>query len=325
MSDYKQKINIRTLDSRDLEAAKALWLASFPDDDESFVDYYFRARTAPERTLGLFVSEEEGSEAREKLVSMLCFEELFMRVSKGKTARGAFVAGVCTSPEYRRRGFVRRLFEVLEARLAPLGCEAMVLQPFDFGFYEKLGFRAFAVRNICKLKSGEYQLLDPFSAGECCKPKSAGENARIVLLDEDMLYRVYGAYTENLCGALVRTREKCAAVLEEYAVCGGRALAVKTDSGEAYALWYGAEDDGGEERKKPVRLDEFAFTGEAAAEELILRLLDELGAVELPLPTAFSLACGECGVERFNMLKPIGERRFEEFLGESEPFDSKRY
>lgn len=332
MNKLNEKTNIRTLEKADLEAAKLLWLASFPDDDEVFVDYYFRARTSPERMLGLFVSEGEAGErgeGSEKLVSMLCFEALFMRVSKEKSARVAFVAGVCTFPEYRRRGYVRRLLSELEARLAPLGVEAMVLQPFDFGFYEKLGFKAFAVRNMCVLKKTGDWLVDPFNKSECCSPKSAGENAHEMPLDAENLYRIYGAYTESLCGTLTRTREKCAAVIEEYAVCGGRSLAVKTNSGEAYALWYGGDeaDENADEsaEKAPVRLDEFAFTSEGAASELILRILDEAGAVKLPLPTIASLFCGECRSERFNMLKPIGRRRFEEFLGEREPFELQRY
>ena len=328
MGENTEKINIRTLEKADLEAAKALWLASFPDDDEVFADYYFRVRTSPKKMLGLFVSEDE---RREKLVSMLCFEALLMRVSKEKTARVAFVAGVCTFPEYRRRGYVRRLISELEARLIPLGTEAMLLQPFDFAFYEKLGFRAFAVRNICSLKSGQGWLVDPLKKSECCSPKSPCENAVEMPLDADALCRIYGAYTESLCGVLTRTREKCAAVLEEYAVCGGSSLAINTASGEAYALWYGADDESGEvgedgeKRKNPVRLDEFAFTSEDAAAELILRILDEHGAVKLPLPTDLGHVCGECCAERFNMIKPIGERRFEVFLGENTPFDFQRY
>lgn|GEM_PF-177712 len=320
-----EKTNIRTLEKADLETAKALWLASFPDDDEVFVDYYFRARTSPEKMLGLFVSEGETGErgeAEEKLVSMLCFEELFMRVSKERSARVAFAAGVCTFHEYRRRGFVRRLLSELEARLAPLGFEALVLQPFDFAFYEKLGFKAFAVRNICSLKSGEGWLVDPFKKSECCSPKSPGENAAEIPLDADALYRVYGAYTENICGTLSRSREKCAAVLEEYAVCGGRSLAVKTKEGEAYALWYGDAEDG---EDRPVSLDEFAFTSRDTASELILRILDEEGAVKLPLPMGAEPFFGENAPAPFNMLKPIGERRFEEFCGENEPFDFQRY
>lgn len=320
MNKLNEKTNIRTLEKADLETAKALWLASFPDDDEVFVDYYFRARTSPEKMLGLFVSEGESGE---KLVSMLCFEELFMRVSKERSARVAFVAGVCTVPEYRRRGFVRRLLSELEARLAPLGFEALVLQPFDFAFYEKLGFKAFAVRNICSLKSGEGWLIDPFKKSECCSPKSPGENAEIIPLDADVLYRIYGAYTENICGTLSRSREKCAAVLEEYAVCGGSSLAVKTRCGEAYALWYGAEAGDGE--VKPVSLDEFAFTSRDAASELILRILSEAGAVKLPLPMDAEPFFGENSAAPFNMLKPVGERRFEEFCGENEPFDFQRY
>lgn len=319
MNESKAKINIRTLEKADLETAKALWLASFPDDDEVFVDYYFRARTSPEKMLGLFVSD---GEMQEKLVSMLCFEELFMRVSKEKTARVAFVAGVCTFPEYRRRGYVRQLLSELEARLATSGMEALVLQPFDFAFYEKLGFKAFAVRNICLLKSGEGWLLDPLKKSECCLPKSPGESAETMPLDADALYRIYGAYTESLCGTLTRAREKCTAVLEEYAVCGGRSLAVKTKEGEAYALWYGGAEDG---EVKPVSLDEFAFTSRDAASELILLLLSELGAVELPLPMAAEPFFGENAPTPFNMLKPIGERRFEDFCGENEPFDFQRY
>lgn len=326
MGENTEKINIRTLEKADLEAAKALWLASFPDDDEAFVDYYFRARTSPERMLGLFVSD---GGANEKLASMLCFEMLLMRVSKEKTARVAFVAGVCTFPEYRRRGYVRRLLSELEVRLAPLGTEAMLLQPFDFAFYEKLGFRAFAVRNICSLKSGQGWLVDPLKKSECCSPKSPCENAVEMPLDADALCRIYGAYTESLCGTLIRSLEKCAAVLEEYAVCGGSSLMVKTAFGEAYALWYGggdaAENTGEGMEKSQVRLDEFAFTSEDAAAELILRILDEHGAVKLPLPTDLGHVCGECCAERFNMIKPIGERRFEDFLGENTPFDFQRY
>ena len=146
MSD--NSITIRNLTRADLPRAAELWLACFPEDDAEFVSYYFSRRTKPSNMLGLF---EDGL-----LVSMLSFDETRMCSSGAPDGVSvSFVAGVCTEPGKRRRGYVRRLFATLEETLKERGVQAILLVPFDFGFYATLGFAPYAVREVAEYSAPE--------------------------------------------------------------------------------------------------------------------------------------------------------------------------
>ena len=281
----KNNITLRSLTEDDLPRAAELWLACFPEDDAEFVSYYFSRRTKPSNMLGLF---EDGL-----LVSMLSFEETRMCSSGAPDGVSvSFVAGVCTEPGKRRRGYVRRLFATLEETLKERGVQAILLVPFDFGFYAKLGFAPYAVREVTG-----------YSA-----PEALAEYEEMPVTAE-LLSRVCGAYMAGREGALSRSAAYYETLLEEYRLPGAHAAAVRTEDAEAYCLfWDGADGEA----------DEFAFTGRSAAAALAALVKERFGISRFPVP---AVGAGE----RFNMIKLLDQACGFLLDPERKPFDFRKY
>lgn len=284
---------IRPLKDTDADAAKRLWLDCFEDDGETFVDYYFARRADFKRTLAVFVCEGYD----ERLVSMLFYEPLYMNSAIGR-AKVAFVAGVCTAPDYRRRGAIRRLFSALEKKLGA-AVDAMLLQPFDFDFYKKLGYFPYAKRMLHRVEAGDV-VSDAIPAE--LKPPCA-----------ERMLELYREYTAKTAGALERNIDYIEALIAEYSIEGG---CIRFTDG-AYALYYRDGDE-------PVKIDEFVFCDESSAKSLIAAMFSEVGEFTVPLPVSSKLFDGKGSF--FNMIKPMNGHSIGDFLPcGSEPFDFKRY
>ena len=312
---------IRRLTEEDLPSAAELWLACFTDDDRAFVEYYFRERTAPQRMLGLFVTDG----GAERPVSMLCFERRFMCGARGERLKVCFIAGVCTLPQYRRRGYVRLLLDRVYDMMREEGCDALVLQPFDFDFYKKLGFVPFAKIRYYTVKAA------PAGDGRLEEPEGEAENDGSSLTDPaplrpqrltaELFFKTCAAFMRARYGALERDERRCRAVLGEYSLEGAEALAVQTGSGAAYALFWQAGEDAAEQR-----LDELCWSDETAAAALTAALTRRFPAVRIPLPAegeppAFLLHAGS-EEAYFNMIRWI-KRPVEGAA--AVPFDTQRY
>lgn len=112
---------------------RQMWKACFNDTDE-FLDLYFQYKYKEENTLIFFV---DGLAVAS--LQMLPYEITFY----GEKIPFAYLAGLNTLPEYRRKGYMDRLIhkahEVLKERNIPLS----ILVPAEewlFGFYEKYGY-----------------------------------------------------------------------------------------------------------------------------------------------------------------------------------------
>jgi GNAT superfamily N-acetyltransferase len=110
-----------------------MWKVCFGDTDE-FLDILFKYKYKNENTLICF----EGDKAVASL-QMLPYVITFY----GEEIPFAYLAGLCTLPEYRKRGYMGRLIhkahEVIEERGIPLS----ILVPAErrlYGFYEKYGY-----------------------------------------------------------------------------------------------------------------------------------------------------------------------------------------
>lgn len=115
----------------DTQQMKFLWKYCFGDSD-SFISYLFENYYKPEGSLAFYDGDT--------IASCLQFFPYQMSWS-GKDIKAAYIAGVCTAPEYRRRGLVSRLFEQTMQTLREQGYDAAVLIPFRFDFYNKMGFK----------------------------------------------------------------------------------------------------------------------------------------------------------------------------------------
>ena len=83
---------------------KNLWKVCFPQEDEGYIDYYFKNLFVPENC---FVYVEDGH-----VVSAIIRAPHAMMFND-KVLRTSMILGVGTLPEYRKRGYMKRLMEIV--------------------------------------------------------------------------------------------------------------------------------------------------------------------------------------------------------------------
>ena len=117
---------------------KKLWQVSFGDDAQ-FVDLYFERVYRFENTVTRTVDDRIASAAQFLYFDITC---------RGNVFKGVYLLGICTHPEYRRRGLSSDIIRQILTEQSALGVDIAFLIPQEehlFGFYENLGFtRAFA-------------------------------------------------------------------------------------------------------------------------------------------------------------------------------------
>ena len=89
------------------EKVKALWQLCF-DDNEEFVEMYFRLRYKNEINIAI----ESGDEIVSAL-QMIPYPMTFC----GKTVQTSYISGACTHPDFRSKGVMRELLSQSFARM----------------------------------------------------------------------------------------------------------------------------------------------------------------------------------------------------------------
>ncbi len=192
-------MEIRLMGPYEYELSKRLWLKCFQDDGKEFVDYYYAERTKPEYALGAFPAGQP------EPVAML--HMLPMRMRFGEELKDVcFVAGVCTDPKLRRRGYCRELFEAAFKIMGKRGFSASVLQPFDTAFYERLGYRSYAYRRV-------YTLSD-----ECAK--CVGRTDENAVPEPLLLLSQYNSFMSGYSGGSLRSEEYFSKLIREFRLPG---------------------------------------------------------------------------------------------------------
>ena len=137
--------DIRIIKQSEYDDAKRVWRLCFPDDSDEFIDYYFARRTSPELILGAFsrCGELIGT------LHLLPREISFL----GHPKRICFVAGVGTVPSMRHKGIASAMFEAAYPLMKKRGFCASILQPFNVGFYERLGYEPFVYAGIGEINT----------------------------------------------------------------------------------------------------------------------------------------------------------------------------
>lgn len=118
----------------DYENLKALWKTSFDDTKES-LDSFFEKTVSCDRVLAAF---DDG-----KPVSALYMLESRIVADK-KDYSAYYIYAVCTHPEYRGKGLMKKLFQELFKVAKSRNIDYLFLVPEEeylFALYEKLGFR----------------------------------------------------------------------------------------------------------------------------------------------------------------------------------------
>ena len=128
----------RLMQPADMPTLKKLWSKAFGDGEEQAEAMILRF--AGEKNT--YVAEEDGA-----VVGMLLAAPA--RIGE---RRGAYLCGITTQQEYRRRGLATGLINFAGEQLAQRGACFAALVPASrelFSFYEKMGFvRGFARRNV---------------------------------------------------------------------------------------------------------------------------------------------------------------------------------
>lgn len=199
-------LTVRYITGAEYAAAMGVWAVCFPEDEESFIDYYFERRTKPEYILGAFTDG--------RLIGTLhMIPERIMLFESVKEI--GFVAGVATLPEFRRQGVAAAMLERSFIEMTERGCCATVLQPFDVGFYQAFGYEPFVYRR-------EYALQRADAEPAVSHGPDAAE-----------LFRIYTRFASGYEGMAVRSMEDCATLLREREG-GARFIAANG----AYAMYY---------------------------------------------------------------------------------------
>lgn len=199
------------MNGTEFELSKELWLECFEEDGKPFVDWYYSERTKPEYALGAF---EAGAE---RPVSMLHIIPMHMRFC-GKKRSVGFVAGVCTSPDRRRRGICGELFAHAFRIMRERGFDATVLQPFRTDFYARFGYSTYIVRNEARVS---YDRLN----------RIVRPTERPPRIDPDpvKLEKLYRSAMKGYDGASIRGREYFESFIHEYSLPG--AVLVTAENG----------------------------------------------------------------------------------------------
>lgn len=112
---------------------RQMWKTCFDDTDE-FLDIYFSKKYKNENTLIYF----EGDIAAASL-QMLPYTINFY----GENIPFAYLAGLCTLPQYRKRGYMAKLINEAHRIIADRNIHLAILIPAEewlYGFYEKYGY-----------------------------------------------------------------------------------------------------------------------------------------------------------------------------------------
>lgn len=257
------------------EDAKRLWLLCFPEDDSTFVEYYFKTRTSPE---SIFCHENAGS-----VLSMLhAAARRFLYNGTEYSVR--LLAGIATHPEHRGKGLAGQLIGYTEDTLLGDGVDALVLQPATpelFGYYSRFGFKpmcGYVKLNIAS--TGDTQTSPTLPTPEHC-------------------LNAYRRFSAGFRGAFLRDEACFSALIDEYTACGGFLCTLK----DGYAFGY--ETDG------VLHISE--FVGDLSRENIAaIFSVCNCRALELTVPEsmASSLKNTDFKAERvpYNMLLPLSEK-----------------
>ena len=185
---------VRLAEPKDLPFLKHAWQVCF-EDPASFIDWNFAQNFSYSDTI---VAEADGVPASNM---QLMPHKIRLRHMEYDIN---YVSGVATLPEFRRRGLVREMFGFAFAQMKQRRQPISLLVPFDYGFYEKFGYRQ------CYEKTCRY--AQSVSRRGAVTAKHLGPQL-ISRLD-----RLYVREMENRTGYVLRTPETWRRILEDLLV-----------------------------------------------------------------------------------------------------------
>lgn len=179
---------IKFADEYTTPLVRRMWKTCFGDTEE-FMDIYFSRKYRAENTLVYLVDNIPVAS-----LQMLPYEITFY----GETIPFAYLAGLCTLPAYRKKGYMEQLIgeahRIIAARQIPLA----ILIPAEkwlYGFYEKYGYQQVFEKDneVIPLKT----ILDKYQ-------------------DLDLAYSAFDSLFRDKDFCIQKTRHDFEAIVEEY-------------------------------------------------------------------------------------------------------------
>lgn len=205
-------MDIRLLAPGEMPLAKALWKQAFGDSD-AFIDWYFENKVPAGQSLGVF----DGG-----LVSVVHMIPYTISVQH-RPLKTAFIAGAATDRARRGEGLMRTLLRESLALMRRQGILLTHLYPFNHGFYERLGWAAYA-----------HVHRQNVAASPQIRRAEVMETA-----DASMLEPLYKKMMRHFDGYVVRTAREWEWRLGELKTDGGKAaVLIENDAAAAYMLYY---------------------------------------------------------------------------------------
>ncbi|MGN0157951.1 MAG: GNAT family N-acetyltransferase [Brotaphodocola sp.] len=122
---------MRYLDASERKLCRELWEEAFPEDSESFCDYYFEEKLKDNRILVL--------EENRRIDAMIHRNPYLLQV-KNQQWKIDYLVGVATRKDRRHRGYMRRLLEQMMKDMRNEHMPFCFLMPADEAIYRPFGF-----------------------------------------------------------------------------------------------------------------------------------------------------------------------------------------
>lgn len=122
---------ISYLNNQNKQECRKLWEEAFPQDSQSFIDYYFSEKIKDNRIL---VLKEEA-----EIAAMLHLNPYRIHV-RGQVWHSDYIVGVATRQDKRRKGYMGKLLKQMLADLDEEGMPFCFLMPAAAGIYEPYDF-----------------------------------------------------------------------------------------------------------------------------------------------------------------------------------------
>lgn len=175
-------MEIRYLAQEEKYISRELYEECFPEDSESFVDYYYEQKCADNEILVL--------EDQERICSMLHLNPF--RVSMyGTSCRVHYIVAVATAEEYRRRGYMLRLMEEAFYDMYHRGEPFTFLIPANPDYYYSCGFEYW--ENQLELK----QDRDDIWHGQRMAAAKAEDSKELAAFSNEVLKEQFDLYIEK--------------------------------------------------------------------------------------------------------------------------------
>lgn len=211
---------MRILKNNDEEKQQIIdmWKYCFSDSD-NFIDWNFSRNFDFSQTL---VAERNGEIAAN--LQLIPYNAKIL----GEKVQSVYYSGVACRPQFRQQGCVRELMtnslKMLKAKKIPIAH----LIPFNFGFYEKYGFKAVSNRCVLKLDISEI----PYSTATEFEVFASFD--KVTSDTFTLMEQIYNDMCKNSEFYIMRTAENFGKILEDIMLNSGGYLAV---SDESYILY----------------------------------------------------------------------------------------